>query len=181
MFAYEYVLTIDQEVRLIWMRKKTGASVLFLLIRYHALAVQVFMNAASYAAVSNEHLSEVADRDIGQICSVYIKVQSGVDCAQFLTWAVFSSLRVLAVSDWNWLLASLVFILSSTPFVINVVRYIFSIITAKLSNRSDDFKWSMSFGVVGHNLPIVGCVGSMSMPLRDANMYVTMLARRAFY
>ncbi|OSD04951.1 hypothetical protein PYCCODRAFT_1433291 [Trametes coccinea BRFM310] len=146
MFAYEYVLTLDQEIHLIWLRKKTGASVLYLFIRYHALAAQVFLSTVSYSDMSSE------------MCSQYVKIQGGVECAQFLTWAAFSGLRVFAVSGRNWALAILVSILACSPFIINM--------------------WSISFGITGHNLPIVGCIGSISMPARDANMLIgTLLSR----
>lgn len=53
-FAYEYVITLDQEVSLFWMRRKTGATWLFLLIRYMALLSLCLLNAATYAPMSDE-------------------------------------------------------------------------------------------------------------------------------
>lgn len=54
MFAYEYVITFDQEVSLFWMRKKTGATWLFLLIRYMALVSVCILNTATYIPMSDE-------------------------------------------------------------------------------------------------------------------------------
>lgn len=53
-FAYEYVITFDQEVSLFWMRKKTGATWLFLLIRYMALVSVCILNTATYIPMSDE-------------------------------------------------------------------------------------------------------------------------------
>ncbi|KAL7280275.1 hypothetical protein ACG7TL_005188 [Trametes sanguinea] len=105
LLAFEYIVTFDQEVQLIWMRKKTPASLLFLFICYHALVTQVFLNAASYSIMSD---------------------------------------------NMNWYLASLVFFLACGPFVINM--------------------WSLSYGVVGFNLPIVGCLGGVNVPTHAAHI-----------
>ncbi|KAJ3013149.1 hypothetical protein NUW54_g1672 [Trametes sanguinea] len=134
LLAFEYIATFDQEVQLIWMRKKTPASLLFLVVRYHALISQVFLNAASYSV----------------ICSKYVKAQIGMEYAQFFTWAAFSGLRTLALSQMNWYLAAFVFVLASGPFVINM--------------------WSLSYGVIGANLPIVGCLGGVDVPTHAAHI-----------
>ncbi|KAJ3018169.1 hypothetical protein NUW54_g399 [Trametes sanguinea] len=64
LFAYEYLITLDQEIHLIWVRKKTGAALLFLLIRYLALLNVVVINAASFAPLSTKvcGLSHVLSR-----------------------------------------------------------------------------------------------------------------------
>ncbi|OSC96666.1 hypothetical protein PYCCODRAFT_1428961 [Trametes coccinea BRFM310] len=134
-----YIVTFDQEVQLIWMRKKTPASLLFLFIRYHALVTQVFLNAASYSIMSDNLLQILQSTDRHGICPV-------------LTWAAFSGLRTLVLSQMNWYLVSLIFFLACGPFVINM--------------------WSLSYGVVGFNLPIVGCqcLGGVTVPTHAAHM-----------
>lgn len=37
LLAFEYVITLDRELELIWERRTTGASVLFMLTRYTSL------------------------------------------------------------------------------------------------------------------------------------------------
>ncbi len=49
---YEYVISFDDEVRLVWRRKITGASVIFFLNRY-LLVLQSVITVASYWPVSN--------------------------------------------------------------------------------------------------------------------------------
>ncbi|KAI0652937.1 hypothetical protein C8Q70DRAFT_689383 [Cubamyces menziesii] len=51
--AYEYVITFEQEVRFIWSQRKTGASLLFFVIRYYALVTLVFIQAISYMPMSS--------------------------------------------------------------------------------------------------------------------------------
>lgn len=52
MIVYEYLITFDQEVLLFWRRKPTGATVLFLMVRYLALLSYSFFGAATYAPMS---------------------------------------------------------------------------------------------------------------------------------
>ncbi|KAI9059668.1 hypothetical protein FKP32DRAFT_1579471, partial [Trametes sanguinea] len=96
LLAYEYLITLEQEVRLIWMRKKTGATVLFLVIRYYALFSLLFLQAGSIAPMSD-------------------------NVALFHVYSLrrFSGLRTLALSGMNWYLASIVFLLASVPFAVN--------------------------------------------------------------
>lgn len=49
---YEYAITIDNEVRLIWRRRITGASVIFFLNRYIMIADSI-ITIASFPAMSN--------------------------------------------------------------------------------------------------------------------------------
>ncbi|KAI9067365.1 hypothetical protein FKP32DRAFT_1601222 [Trametes sanguinea] len=142
--AYDYLLTLDEEVRLIWLRKKTGASWLFLVIRYHALVAMVFLQAISAMPMSDN------------ACSTFVKAQAAVQFAQYLTWAAFSALRALALSGMNWLAAAIVFVLACGPFAVNVWQ-----ITA--------------VGVVGFNIPEVGCIGSSNITAAEAKILFDIL------
>lgn len=53
MIVYEYLITFDQEVVLFWRRKPTGATVLFLIVRYLALLTYA-LAAATYASMSDK-------------------------------------------------------------------------------------------------------------------------------
>ncbi|KAH9893609.1 hypothetical protein C8Q73DRAFT_540100 [Cubamyces lactineus] len=48
MLCYDHIITLGQEVRCIWMRKKTGAAVLYLLIRYVCLVSYCILPAITY-------------------------------------------------------------------------------------------------------------------------------------
>lgn len=48
------MITLDQEIELFWRRKKSGATVLFLLARYLTLLSYVILGGATFARVSDE-------------------------------------------------------------------------------------------------------------------------------
>ncbi|KAI8993928.1 hypothetical protein BD414DRAFT_411494, partial [Trametes punicea] len=148
LLAYEYLLALDQEIRLIWMRKKTAATLLFLLIRYWALITMVFLQAISAMPMSDN--VRVSPRVICR-CSRYVKVQAGLQYAQYFTWATFSGLRALALSGMNWPLSLVVFVLACAPFAVNM--------------------WQLgAIGVVGSNIPLVGCIGGSNITLSEAKI-----------
>ncbi|KAH9850484.1 hypothetical protein C2E23DRAFT_887375 [Lenzites betulinus] len=102
---HEYALTFESEVRLIWRRKITGASIIFFLNRY----IMLFQNAitiASYWPWSNPDV--FAYRDL--ILNVL----------PYLVWNAFSTLRVYALSGRDWRIAALVAFIMLSPFVSNV-------------------------------------------------------------
>ncbi|KAI0630446.1 hypothetical protein C8Q77DRAFT_1230977 [Trametes polyzona] len=108
LLAYEYVLTFDQEVSLFWFRRKTGATWLFLLIRYMAILSLCLLNTATYAHMSDES------------CLWLNKVQAPIQIAEYLPWAVFSGMRALAVTGLNWTFGGIVFAFAVVPFAANV-------------------------------------------------------------
>ncbi|KAL7280273.1 hypothetical protein ACG7TL_005186 [Trametes sanguinea] len=129
LLAYEYLITFTDEVRLIWLHKKTGATFLFLIIRYHAMITLLILQSLTFLPVSDE------------VCSMYAKVQVPLQFTEFVPWAAFSSLRVLALSRMNYPLASLVFVLACGPFAVNV--------------------WQVRVaGIFGFNIPVAGCFGA---------------------
>ncbi|KAI0325819.1 hypothetical protein GY45DRAFT_181301 [Cubamyces sp. BRFM 1775] len=125
LLTYEYFITFDREVNLFWKRKPTGATVLFLCTRYLALLSYNCLSALTYARWSDS----------------------------YLVWAAFSSLRTLALSRMNWLLAVVVFILASGPFAVNV--------------------WLLSLGLTGANIPYIGCSGGSVQTAHQAVMSVS--------
>lgn len=52
--AYEYLITLDQEVNLFWRRRITGATLLFLATRYLALLAGPIFGAATFAPASDQ-------------------------------------------------------------------------------------------------------------------------------
>ncbi|KAL1938208.1 hypothetical protein VTO73DRAFT_11852 [Trametes versicolor] len=105
--AYEYLITLDQEVNLFWRRRITGATLLFLATRYLALLAGPILGAATFAPLPDHFVPSVM---------------------QSLVWAAdqkvgivgFSGLRTLALSGMNWALASAVFVLAVCPFGVNM-------------------------------------------------------------
>ncbi|KAI0652942.1 hypothetical protein C8Q70DRAFT_928904, partial [Cubamyces menziesii] len=108
LLVYEYVITFGQEVRYVWAQKKTGAAMLFLMIRYASLAegvMEIFI------------LLPIAGKLILIIPSCTIP-SDGLTRPHI----VFSALRTLALSDMNRALAIVTFVLACGPVIINLVR-----------------------------------------------------------
>ncbi|KAI0675651.1 hypothetical protein C8Q78DRAFT_1005790 [Trametes maxima] len=111
LLVYEYLLTLDQEIRLFWKRKFTTASALFFVIRYWTLINYDLVGASTLA----------------RICALLIKAQAGITIFQYIPWAAFSALRVLALSGMRWTLAAIVFALGSGPAIVNFTEYRYGI------------------------------------------------------
>ncbi|EIW53058.1 uncharacterized protein TRAVEDRAFT_107339, partial [Trametes versicolor FP-101664 SS1] len=92
---YEYAITLDSEVRLIWRRKITGASIIFFLNRY-LLVLQNALTVASFWPISTSVRHSITPP--------------------------FSTLRVYALSGRDWRFAALVCLLMMGPVVSNVVH-----------------------------------------------------------
>ncbi|THG94966.1 hypothetical protein EW026_g6602 [Hermanssonia centrifuga] len=107
--AYEYLLSIDQEVALIWRRKWTGATWLFATNRYLLIAnvvVAVLPGVSQTSCVGGSGVFEV------------------IQLAQYIIFALFSALRIYALWDRNGVLFFLILAMSLTPVAINI--YLFS-------------------------------------------------------
>ncbi|OSD05849.1 hypothetical protein PYCCODRAFT_1465172 [Trametes coccinea BRFM310] len=87
LLAYEYLVTFDQEVRLIWMRKKTGATALFLAIRYYALLSLLLLQAGSLAPMSDDSISSST-------------IRNSLGVALSRSCMIVSDLLVIAVTWW---------------------------------------------------------------------------------
>ncbi|KAI9069870.1 hypothetical protein FKP32DRAFT_1599630 [Trametes sanguinea] len=136
LLAYEYLITFTDEVRLIWLRKKTGATFLFLIIRYHAMITLLILQSITFVPVSSEVYAHSYMK--GRTAT---DIQVPLQFSEFVPWAAFSSLRVLALSRMNYPLALLVFVLACGPFAVNV--------------------WQVSVaGISGFNIPVAGCFGA---------------------
>ncbi|KAI0676170.1 hypothetical protein C8Q78DRAFT_373326 [Trametes maxima] len=66
-----------------------------------------------------------------------MKLQFACGVCQYIPWGAFSALRVFALSQKNWVLSAIVFILSLGPVVVNLVVY--------------------GYGLRGQNIAIYGC------------------------
>lgn len=106
---YEYFITLGREVELFWKGEWTGAAVLFFFNRYLSLIVNI------YGLAGDAHMS-------AQICAGEEKGIKIIDIMQYLPWAVFSTLRALALSR-SYPLATFVFCLSIVPIPINFTHF----------------------------------------------------------
>ncbi|KAI0635104.1 hypothetical protein C8Q77DRAFT_1105834 [Trametes polyzona] len=106
--CWEYVITLDREVALVWKRKVNSASIIFFLNRYIML-VQFIIQLPISFTISDE------------VCVVINRVLAVFSVAPYFVWAAFSALRAYAMSNRTWPIAVLVFLLSITPAGYNIV------------------------------------------------------------
>ncbi|KAI0323966.1 hypothetical protein GY45DRAFT_1263739, partial [Cubamyces sp. BRFM 1775] len=107
---YEYAITFSKEVRLIWRRRITAASVLFFLNRYVMIADNI-VTLISYPAMSDRVSTE---------CSALAWIDVVLNLLPYFIWNVFSTMRVYAISGRDWRIAVLVCILMLGPIVSNI-------------------------------------------------------------
>ncbi|KAI0951519.1 hypothetical protein AcW1_008546 [Taiwanofungus camphoratus] len=93
---YEHVTTFSQEVDLIWSRKRTGATIIFILNRWLTIGMAVAMILLIFDWRTNTELL-------------------------FVVWAGFSALRIYAIGGKDWKLALVAFALALAPVCTNLV------------------------------------------------------------
>ncbi|KAH9926357.1 hypothetical protein B0H21DRAFT_764173 [Amylocystis lapponica] len=110
LFTYDYVITLGQELKLVWGRKATGANILFMLNRYLTLA-HVWLSAAPLWGCAS-----------GPCDSCYAIIEVGIVLGSLINgfWAVFSALRVYAIHSRKWKLPLLVLLLGLVPAATNL-------------------------------------------------------------
>jgi len=100
---YDYALTLEEEVEVIWRRRLTGPSVLFMLNRAFTLFYAVFTMLRQQNWTTSSSCQAIA-------------IPSGISqLLLYITWACFSALRVYAVGAHHYLPAILVMGLSLMP------------------------------------------------------------------
>ncbi|KAI0666894.1 hypothetical protein C8Q78DRAFT_983444 [Trametes maxima] len=116
LLCYEWLITFDREITLFWRRKFTGATALFLTNRYLPICIQILNLAPSHALMSDA-VSGIFS------CDAYTKALQAIQISQYLPWAAFSALRTFALSRRNWMIATVVLVLSLVPVGINLSQY----------------------------------------------------------
>ncbi|KAM5541382.1 hypothetical protein V8D89_004936 [Ganoderma adspersum] len=116
LIVYEYLITIGAEVELFWRRKVTGASVLFLANRYLVL----FYNLSLLRDLWPFTISS---------CGQWANGTRAVEILCYVPWGAFSALRVFALTNRNWFVALIVFLLSMAPVGVNFADFHWSTIT----------------------------------------------------
>ncbi|TBU65274.1 hypothetical protein BD310DRAFT_953487 [Dichomitus squalens] len=95
--GYDYVLTVSRELRLFWKGSINVASILYFTNRY--LAVLYYVGLAYYRRLVLPF----------PVCQVQNYFNIGIRYLQYLPWAVFSALRVYALSRKHWGLSGVTF------------------------------------------------------------------------
>ncbi|KAI0794607.1 hypothetical protein C8Q74DRAFT_1193185, partial [Fomes fomentarius] len=111
---YEYFITLDREIDLFWSprSRSTGATVLFIVIRYWTLILRV-LNMFGFMPMSNQ------DR-----CAFATKALLAVTLLQYIPWALFAAFRGFALSR-SRPLSALIFVLSIATPAVNIALYHF--------------------------------------------------------
>ncbi|KAI0640671.1 hypothetical protein C8Q79DRAFT_920877, partial [Trametes meyenii] len=133
--CYDFLLTLDREVELFWSRGLNGASVLFFVTRYWTLFLYVVVDSITFVQLSDTCFFNLTY--IISSCAYATRVQAVLGILQYLPFAAFSALRVLALSRMNWPLAVVVLILSIGPAITNFARF--------------------GLGITGSNVATIGC------------------------
>ncbi|KAI0653573.1 hypothetical protein C8Q70DRAFT_927400, partial [Cubamyces menziesii] len=155
--CYDYVITFGQEVRCIWMRKKTGATVLYLFIRYVCLVSYCILPAVTYILTLNVEAVSTGSSSphSHKGCSPRDRT---VAFGSHGIYTAFSAMRALALSGMNCKLAALVFILACGPFAVNIWLY------------SEN-------GVHAVTLPVIGCTDVSNETAYEARIGIGMTWR----
>ncbi|KAM5539501.1 hypothetical protein V8D89_006953 [Ganoderma adspersum] len=104
LIGYDYILTIRREARLFWKPKVNAASLLFFVNRY--LAVFYYVGLAYYRCLDLPFPG----------CQTQDYIDISLRYLEYLPWAVFSALRVHALSQRNWYLTSFTFVWAMVAF-----------------------------------------------------------------
>ncbi|KAI0704458.1 hypothetical protein C8T65DRAFT_653590 [Cerioporus squamosus] len=108
--AWDYIVTLDREVDLFWLRRRTTGSILFFANRYFHPDVQL--------PCKNTGLSEAG---YTPDCK-FLRDIAGLSYFPFVPWAVFSGIRAYALSK-RLLVSTLICLLSLIPPVVHFCLY----------------------------------------------------------
>ncbi|EED81631.1 predicted protein [Postia placenta Mad-698-R] len=107
-FVYDSIISFNREWRAVWSCKITGATAIYLALRYVTLA-DVIMDIINDTVTSCE---------IGFISGL---VETGTFCGTYLAQAAFVSIRVYAIDGRQWMKATIVMLLGLVPVALNIV------------------------------------------------------------
>lgn len=99
LLIWEHIITLGTEVRKVWLRKWGGSTVLYALLRYGTL-----LEKTTVLLLASWYLTPHG-------CDIAVRVQIFPMILRTLGFGLFTSLRVLALSERNWPLAIFVFLL----------------------------------------------------------------------
>ncbi|KAL7278430.1 hypothetical protein ACG7TL_007427 [Trametes sanguinea] len=113
LLLYDWILTLDREMQLVWSQRKGLAAVLYMSGR--------LVTPISYLA-SMLLWSPVRD----ETCRQTILVEQVTGLLPYVFWGVFSCFRAHALSARNWVLAATVLMLALVPVGLNSYIYYYS-------------------------------------------------------
>ncbi|EED83341.1 predicted protein [Postia placenta Mad-698-R] len=107
LFVYDSVISFNLEWRAVWSRKITGATALYLALRYVTL-LNIIMFVIEFTITSCA----------GYYISHLVYISTG--CGTYLAQAAFVSIRVYAIDNRRWTKAAIVMMLGLVPVAINI-------------------------------------------------------------
>ncbi|KAI0769555.1 hypothetical protein BC629DRAFT_792037 [Irpex lacteus] len=107
LFLYDSAITLSIEAKVIWRRKWTAMTWLYAFMRYSSIALIPLTFVPS---------------DIGNFdsCKAATYISDVLFLIQYLCFALFSAMRVYALSEGRHIVAGLVFLLNLVPFATNL-------------------------------------------------------------
>ncbi|KAI0738593.1 hypothetical protein C8Q80DRAFT_1358063, partial [Daedaleopsis nitida] len=133
LIIYEVLILFGREVEVYWKRRITGASILFFLSKYlsfskmiltWALYLPIFTDIRLVVLLFKINLRSISG---AHSCETTQRVYVAIQMAQYLPWAVFSALRVYALSR-SQIWTTLILALSLAPVGVNMSTYILNTI-----------------------------------------------------
>ncbi|KAH9848931.1 hypothetical protein C2E23DRAFT_738448, partial [Lenzites betulinus] len=140
LMLYEISITFDREVELFWGMPFTRTTLIFLLNRY----ISLMKYPVALASLG------VTAQKVSLYCNVVNMMGGVVELIPYLLWAIFSAMRVYALSERNAFLGIIVLLLLCVPIGTNV--YSLSISTAEYLGGS------------------LGCITLISIPSAQLNL-----------
>ncbi|KAF9806034.1 hypothetical protein IEO21_08840 [Rhodonia placenta] len=104
LFVYDFMISFNLEWQAVWARKITGATAIYLALRYVTL-LNVISNVA------------------------YSSMSSCTRCGTYLAQAAFASIRVYAIDGRRWTKAAIMMVLGLVPIAINIYGVSKTIVT----------------------------------------------------
>ncbi|OSD03795.1 hypothetical protein PYCCODRAFT_1458371 [Trametes coccinea BRFM310] len=116
--VYDYLLTCSAELQVVWRRKYSLPSMLYLLNRY-----------GLFVAISVYYLADMVTWKTDKSCQVLSMTLDILVSLLYMIYAAFSALRVHAINNRNWWWTSLVFCLGLVAVPGNLASYNSDIVT----------------------------------------------------
>ncbi|KAI0738701.1 hypothetical protein C8Q80DRAFT_1124801 [Daedaleopsis nitida] len=124
LFFYHCIASFPREVKLYWRRKVNGGTTLYYSNQYFYLLVTLLTISSGSLPFTDKRQSTSAF--LRTTCDLFAKATFGIQTLSYIPWAMFSTLRTLALTR-RLSLAVLVFVLSAAPTVVNLSRYYYHI------------------------------------------------------
>ncbi|KAI0769508.1 hypothetical protein BC629DRAFT_1442198 [Irpex lacteus] len=112
LYLYESLIALSQEVDVIWRRKRSLMTWLYIFTRYSAVVDNILLLAPTPGGLES--------------CRAIIYMDDILQSIQFLCFALFSTMRVYALLNGKYLVAGLVLLLNLVPFGTNMFIFVTS-------------------------------------------------------